>query len=59
MIVRFFINLFFDPFSLPDEIMNYFEKFGPLTVDWPHKALTKAYFPPKGEVLMCVNCLWL
>lgn len=38
------------PLPTADEIKNYFEKFGPLTVDWPHKAQTKAYFPPKGEV---------
>ena len=42
-----------------DEIKNYFERFGPLTVDWPHKAQTKAYFPPKGEVFTCINCLRL
>ena len=41
-----------------EEIKCYFEKFGPLTVDWPHKAQTKAYFPPKGEVFkMCQ--LWV
>jgi hypothetical protein len=34
--------------SLPDEIKDHFLRFGPLTVDWPHKAQSKAYFPPKG-----------
>ena len=45
--------------SIADEIKNFFERFGPLSVDWPHKAQTKAYFPPKGEVFTCVNRLWL
>ena len=45
--------------SIADEIKNYFERFGPLTVDWPHKAQTKAYFPPKGEVFKCVNWLFV
>ena len=31
-----------------DEIKEHFVRFGPLTVDWPHKAQSKAYFPPKG-----------
>ena len=51
----------YKPFMLvvfAEEIKCYFEKFGPLTVDWPHKAQTKAYFPPKGEVFkMCQ--LWV
>jgi len=25
-----------------------FRRFGPLVVDWPHKAESKSYFPPKG-----------
>jgi len=32
-----------------DEIKEHFVRFGPLTVDWPHKAQSKAYFPPKGK----------
>lgn len=32
----------------PDEIRDAFIQFGGLTVDWPHKAQSKAYFPPKG-----------
>lgn len=53
------LHAFCDVFaSIADEIKNYFERFGPLTVDWPHKAQTKAYFPPKGKVLTCVNFLW-
>ena len=31
-----------------DEIRDHFVQFGTLTVDWPHKAQSKAYFPPKG-----------
>ena len=31
-----------------DEIRDAFIQFGGLTVDWPHKAQSKAYFPPKG-----------
>ncbi len=35
-------------FKLPDEIREHFLPFGTLSVDWPHKAQSKAYFPPKG-----------
>lgn len=31
-----------------DEITAAFRRFGPLVVDWPHKAESKSYFPPKG-----------
>ena len=31
-----------------DEITQTFRRFGPLVVDWPHKAESKSYFPPKG-----------
>ncbi|XP_073775220.1 cytoplasmic polyadenylation element-binding protein 3 isoform X9 [Danio rerio] len=30
-----------------DEITNSFRRFGHLVVDWPHKAESKSYFPPK------------
>ena len=33
-----------------DEIRDHFIQFGALTVDWPHKAQSKAYFPPKGNL---------
>jgi hypothetical protein len=33
----------------PDEITASFRRFGHLFVDWPHKAESKSYFPPKGE----------
>ena len=36
-------------FSLLDEITASFRRFGHLFVDWPHKAESKSYFPPKGE----------
>lgn len=31
-----------------DEITASFRRFGHLFVDWPHKAESKSYFPPKG-----------
>ena len=31
-----------------DEITTSFRRFGHLVVDWPHKAESKSYFPPKG-----------
>lgn len=34
--------------SLLDEITASFRRFGHLFVDWPHKAESKSYFPPKG-----------
>jgi len=36
---------------LPDEITVAFRRFGPLVVDWPHKAESKSYFPPKGMLV--------
>lgn len=35
-----------------DEIHASFCRFGPLTVDWPHKAESKSYFPPKGYAFL-------
>lgn len=35
-----------------DEITASFRRFGHLFVDWPHKAESKSYFPPKGEISM-------
>lgn len=32
-----------------EEITASFRRFGPLVVDWPHKAESKSYFPPKGS----------
>lgn len=45
------ISLFFILFSLffVDEITNSFRRYGHLVVDWPHKAESKSYFPPKGN----------
>lgn len=36
---------------LSDEITASFRRFGHLFVDWPHKAESKSYFPPKGRLL--------
>lgn len=36
----------------PDEITASFRRFGPLVVDWPHKAESKSYFPPKGYAFL-------
>jgi len=35
-------------YVISDEITVAFRRFGPLVVDWPHKAESKSYFPPKG-----------
>ncbi|XP_075262758.1 cytoplasmic polyadenylation element-binding protein 2-like isoform X2 [Convolutriloba macropyga] len=35
-----------------DEITQTFRRFGPLVVDWPHKAESKSYFPPKGYAFL-------
>lgn len=36
-------------FIFTDEITNSFRRYGHLVVDWPHKAESKSYFPPKGN----------
>ena len=36
-------------FPVSEEITAAFRRFGPLVVDWPHKAESKSYFPPKGR----------
>lgn len=36
-------------FHHTDEITNSFRRYGHLVVDWPHKAESKSYFPPKGN----------
>ena len=46
LLIDFF---FFFNFFLLDEITASFRRFGHLFVDWPHKAESKSYFPPKGE----------
>lgn len=35
-----------------EEIRTSFKRFGPLVVDWPHKAESKSYFPPKGYAFL-------
>jgi len=39
-------------FGIADEITASFRRFGPLVVDWPHKAESKSYFPPKGYAFL-------
>lgn len=36
-------------YCFAEEITAAFRRFGPLIVDWPHKAESKSYFPPKGR----------
>jgi len=35
-----------------EEIKASFRRFGSLAVDWPHKAESKSYFPPKGYAFL-------
>lgn len=35
-----------------EEIRTSFKRFGSLVVDWPHKAESKSYFPPKGYAFL-------
>lgn len=42
-------------YDLVDEITASFRRFGHLFVDWPHKAESKSYFPPKGKVFKPLN----
>uniref|UniRef100_A0A6G1SQ08 Putative RNA-binding protein orb2 n=1 Tax=Aceria tosichella TaxID=561515 RepID=A0A6G1SQ08_9ACAR len=35
-----------------EEIKASFRRFGALVVDWPHKAESKSYFPPKGYAFL-------
>lgn len=43
-----------------DEITSSFRRFGHLVVDWPHKAESKSYFPPKGiSKSIKLTYLWL
>ncbi|XP_055605839.1 translational regulator orb2 [Uranotaenia lowii] len=35
-----------------EEITTSFNQYGPLVVDWPHKAESKSYFPPKGYAFL-------
>uniref|UniRef100_A0A8C9QWB9 Cytoplasmic polyadenylation element binding protein 4 n=1 Tax=Scleropages formosus TaxID=113540 RepID=A0A8C9QWB9_SCLFO len=40
------------PLPINDEITASFRRFGHLFVDWPHKAESKSYFPPKGYAFL-------
>lgn len=46
-----FLTIYFS-FIFPDEITASFRRYGPLIVDWPHKAESKSYFPPKGYAFL-------
>ena len=37
---------------ISEEINASFRRFGSLVVDWPHKAESKSYFPPKGYAFL-------
>ena len=37
-------------FCIVEEILSSFHRFGSVLVDWPHKAESKSYFPPKGFI---------
>uniref|UniRef100_A0A2S2QV29 Cytoplasmic polyadenylation element-binding protein 2 n=1 Tax=Sipha flava TaxID=143950 RepID=A0A2S2QV29_9HEMI len=41
-----------------DEITASFRRFGQLVVDWPHKAESKSYFPPKGYAFLLFQVLF-
>lgn len=56
MITRF-IDL--SLFGFLEEINASFRRFGSLAVDWPHKAESKSYFPPKGYAFLLFQVLLL
>lgn len=60
MIIKIFKSTLLLCCSL-DEITASFRRFGPLIVDWPHKAESKSYFPPKGnsQDSICMYSLFL
>jgi lipoate-protein ligase A len=39
-------------FLVSEEISASFRRFGQLVVDWPHKAESKSFFPPKGYAFL-------
>lgn len=51
LIIKYIFLLNYDYFT-SDEITASFRRFGPLVVDWPHKAESKSYFPPKGYAFL-------
>lgn len=53
--IYFNFNSCLFPSCFTDEITASFRRFGPLIVDWPHKAESKSYFPPKGKYLITNN----
>lgn len=46
-------------FFMTDEITASFRRFGPLVVDWPHKAESKSYFPPKGYAFLLFQVYYI
>lgn len=42
-----------------EEINASFRRFGSLVVDWPHKAESKSYFPPKGYAFLLFQVSFL
>lgn len=44
---------------MTDEITASFRRFGPLVVDWPHKAESKSYFPPKGYAFLLFQVYYI
>ncbi len=50
--VGFFGSVAGSFYLLSDEITASFRRFGALVVDWPHKAESKSYFPPKGYAFL-------
>lgn len=42
-----------------EEITSSFRRFGALVVDWPHKAESKSYFPPKGYAFLLFQVIHL
>lgn len=45
-------------FYLAEEITTSFNQYGDLIVDWPHKAESKSYFPPKGYAFLLFQVSW-
>ncbi len=50
--VKAYCNLLKSVFRFAEEITASFRRFGSLVVDWPHKAESKSYFPPKGYAFL-------
>lgn len=42
------VSMSFSLLFLAEEIRSFFQQFGSVTVDWPHKNQNKGCIPPKG-----------